>query len=63
MRYLGLLGLLIAVAIMLYMSAPKTERGTQTPAYRVATGAAQHAAGAVEQHVRDVMNPLGGTQP
>jgi hypothetical protein len=63
MRYLGLLGLLIAVAIMLYLSAPKAERVTQTPAYRVATGAAQRAAGAAGQHVRDVMNPLNGTQP
>jgi hypothetical protein len=63
MRYFGLLGLLLAVAIMLYLAAPKPDHATQTPAYHVATGAAQHAAGAAEQHVRDVMNPLDGTKP
>jgi ABC-type sulfate transport system substrate-binding protein len=62
MRYLTLLGLLIAVGLMLYLAAPKpgtSQRGT----YNAATGAAQHAAGAAEQHVRDMLKPLGGTTP
>jgi hypothetical protein len=58
MRYLGLLGLLIAVAIMLYLSAPKTtEQATRTTTYNAATRAAQHATGAAEQRVRDIMKP------
>lgn len=57
MRYLGLLGLLIAVAIILYLSAPKTGQATHTTTYDAATRAAQHATGAAEQHVRDIMKP------
>lgn len=64
MRYLGILGLLIAVAIMLYLAAPRAEQATHTPTYNAATGAAQHAAGAAEQHVRDIMKPpVEGTNP
>ncbi|HLW48843.1 MAG TPA: hypothetical protein VKW09_13885 [bacterium] len=63
MRYLGLLGLLLAVAIMLYLAAPRTQQSSHTT-YNAATGAAQHAAGAAEQHVRDIMKPpVDGTNP
>jgi uncharacterized protein (UPF0333 family) len=66
MRYLGILGLLIAVAIMLYLAAPRaTEQATRTTTtYNAATRAAQHASGAAEQHVRDIMQPpVDGTNP
>ena len=62
MRYFGILAMLIAVGIILYMAAPKPGNSPHST-YNVATGAAQHAAGAAEQHVRDVLKPLGGTNP
>jgi ABC-type sulfate transport system substrate-binding protein len=49
---------------MLYLAAPKTEQATRTTTYNAATGAAQHAAGAAEQHVRNMMKPpIEGTNP
>lgn len=62
MRYLGLLGMLIAIGIMLYLTAPQLGQSPHGT-YDAASGAAQRAAGAAEQHVRDIMKPLGGTQP
>jgi hypothetical protein len=61
MRYLGLLGLLIAAALVLYLSAPKREHTGDTT-YHAATGAAQHAAGAAAQHVQDIMKPAAGAE-
>ncbi len=62
MRYLAVLGLLIAVGLMLSLVGTKLAHSPRTT-YDAATGAAQRAAGAAEQHVQNVLKTVDVTKP
>lgn len=56
MRYLLVLGFMIALALVISQTATRLTQHSSGPSpYGAATGAAQHAAGAAEQHVQDVL--------
>lgn len=55
MRYIMVLSLLIALALVISLTAKTLVRPSSGPSYDAAVGAAQKAAGAAEQHVKDVL--------
>ncbi len=55
MRYVMVLSFLIAVALVIWLSAAQLKRSSSGSSYDAAVGAAQKAAGAAEQHVQDVL--------
>ncbi len=62
MRYLAVLGLLIAVGLIVSLVGTKLTHSPRAT-YDAATGAAQRAAGAAEQHVQDVLRTEDVTKP
>jgi len=62
MRYLGMLGVLIAVGLMMALVGTKLAHSPQAT-YNVAVGAAHRAAGAAQQHAQDVLRSVNVTKP
>jgi allophanate hydrolase subunit 2 len=65
MRYVTILGFMIALGLVIYLSAARLAQSTPGPgvSYNAATQAAQKAAGAAQQHVQDVLKNMRPGSP
>lgn len=64
MRYVGILGLLIALALVLSLTLKQMTQRGNGPSPSAAVGAAQRAAGAASGHAQDILkNQFSGTNP
>lgn len=64
MRYVGALGLLIALALVVSLSLKQATQLAKGPSSGTAVGAAQRAAGVASEHAQEVLkNQVGGTKP
>jgi len=62
MRYLGMLGMLIAVGLMVSLVGPRLALSPQAT-YNAAVGAAHRAAGAAQLHAQDVLRTVNVAKP
>jgi len=58
MRYLAILGLLIALGLVISLAGTVLTKAPSRPSYSAATGAAKKATDAAQQRVQDVLKNM-----